>query len=112
MQTRRDLPATALLASGKVLVTFDAVMEPSQLAGTLDFSADAATLCANVSLSAGSASCNSSALPVQDALTLSAHYAGDAHYAPATATAPIVVRVLSAGDVVYRDDFELGAVGC
>ena len=64
-----------------------------------------------MSLSSGNASCTTSTLAtsgsdMQDSYALTASYSGNTYYL-SSASAPFYVTVLSAGDVVFRNGFEL-----
>jgi hypothetical protein len=77
---------------------------------------DNAVLCANAPLSSSSASCTTSALVVvgvatEQAYSLTANYAGDAANATSSSVA-IMVTVLKAGDVVFRNGMELDLASC
>lgn len=73
------------------------------------------TLC-TVALSAGSATCPSSALTevgggTQSVYNLLGGYTGDGNYSASSTTA-LVVTVLSAADVMYRNDFDVESATC
>jgi len=74
------------------------------------------TLCSSVPLSAGTATCTSSALasPSATATTylLGAGYSGDGNNTASTASVPLTVVVLSAADVVFRNGFDSATAQC
>ena len=84
--------------------------------GTMDFEDDPTIFCGGVTLTSGSASCQTPVLMVQGGGTSSeydvtANYSGDESNT-ASSSAPLALIVLSAGDVLFRGTFEAVIVGC
>lgn len=74
------------------------------------------SLCSNVAVNAGSATCTTSELTTiggdtEDNYSLIAIYSGDANNAASVST-PLAVKVLSASDVIYRNSFEADSSSC
>jgi hypothetical protein len=96
--------------------TLNALISGASPAGVVDFRNGATVLCANVAASSGNASCTVSDLATigsdtQDSYGLTAHYSGDTNNMP-SASMPLVVTVLSAADVVFRNGFETASLAC
>jgi hypothetical protein len=85
--------------------------------GNVSFSTQAnVVVCGNLPLSSGSASCTTNALAVVGSATeqgysLTANYVGDVDNAPSTSAA-IMVTVLKASDVVFRNAFDVDLPSC
>ena len=96
--------------------TFSAFVSGLSPIGNVTFANGSDVLCANIPLSAGSATCTTTALStagsdLEDRLNLIASYAGDSNHMPSTSSA-LTVTVLNAGDVVYRNGFEAESASC
>ena len=101
---------------GNQLFTSTAVVTGSSPAGGVTFNQGTSTLCSNVMLSSGNASCTTSTLATmgtdaKDNYTLTATYNGDPRNA-VSISATLPVTVLSASDVVYRNGFDMGTLSC
>ncbi|MEO5623291.1 MAG: Ig-like domain-containing protein, partial [Dokdonella sp.] len=97
--------------------TFSAVVSGLSPTGTVTFNdGNFQTLCASVPLSGGTASCTTSTLASPSATTttylLGASYSGDSNNTASLASAPLVITVLSATDVMFRDGFEPATAQC
>ena len=101
---------------GNQLFTSTAVVTGSSPAGGVTFNRGTSTLCSNVMLSSGNASCTTSTLATmgtdaKDNYTLTATYSGDPRIA-VSISATLPMTVLSASDVVYRNGFDMGTLSC
>jgi hypothetical protein len=97
--------------------TFSAAVTGLSPTGTVTFDdGNSQTLCSSVALSGATATCTSSALtsPSATATTylLGAGYSGDGNNTASVASVPLVVVVLSAADVLFRDGFESVTAQC
>ncbi len=79
--------------------------------GTVTFFQGAAPVCSNVALSSGSASCTVSDFTAAGSYSLTANYGGNTNNAPSN-SGPLLVTVLSAADVIFRDGFEATSLSC
>lgn len=97
--------------------TMMAVVSGAAPTGGVSFVTQAnVVVCPNVPLSSGNASCTTSTLSAagpatEQVYSLTANYAGDVDNASSTSTA-IMVTVLNAGDVVFRNGLELDLSSC
>lgn len=98
-------------------ITFQSNTTSSQSpTGTVTFDKGGASMCADVPLIAGLATCSVTDLAVVgggplSVYDISAIYAGDSDNLPST-SAILPVTVLSATEVLLRDGFDLGDAGC
>jgi hypothetical protein len=97
--------------------TVSAVVSGVSPSGNATFTYDSGVLCSNVTLSSGSASCTSSVLTVPGAATqstynLNASYSGDSSNMSSASTSPVVVTVLNAANVIFRNGFEVLSLPC
>ncbi len=97
--------------------TFSAAVTGLSPTGTVTFDdGNFQTLCSSATLSGGIANCTSSALtsPSATATTylLGAGYSGDGNNTASVASAPLVVVVLSAADVLFRNSFDSVTAQC
>ena len=96
--------------------TLSATVSGVNPTGNVTFSNGTDALCSGVSLTAGNASCTTDALAVagsgtQEDIQLIANYSGDQNNAASASTA-LTVKVLSAGDVVFRNGLEAETESC
>lgn len=96
--------------------TFSSTVTGSNPSGSISFNSGPNSLCANVPLSSGGASCTTSALAVPSGLpqyihSLTATYSGDASNTNSTSS-PMLITVLGISNVIFRDGMELPTIPC
>ena len=84
--------------------------------GTVTFSDGTNAYCSGTVLNAGSAICTIETLAItgsgtQQSFNLTANYSGDSNNATSSSAA-LTVKMLSADDVVFRNDFEVETISC
>ncbi len=96
--------------------TMTAAITGVNATGTVSFSDGTNTYCANTPLNGSDASCTIDSLAVSGSGTeqifnLTASYSGDGNHS-ASSSAPLTITVLSADDVLFRNDFEMQTASC
>lgn len=97
--------------------SLDAATTGASPSGSITFGDGVGTLCSNVALSAGAASCTTTDVltvpngDTQAIYNLTASYGGDSNN-KSSASAPIMVKVLTPDDVPFRNGFEPALENC
>ncbi|WP_343787919.1 Ig-like domain-containing protein [Dokdonella soli] len=105
---------TTFVESQSIALT--ATVSGSNPGGSVAFQDGTTVFCGSAALSSGVANCQTPSLMVQGTGTsfvyhLIANYTGDGTYS-ASASSPVALTVLKAGDVIFRYGFEANLAGC
>lgn len=97
--------------------TVNATLSGIAPTGSVTFYDGGGDLCSNVAMSAGMATCTSSTLAVGGSATkaqysINVSYGGDTNNNASVSASPLVVTVLSASDVIFRNGLEPESMSC